>query len=86
MNRARLEPRDSESVIGGAPLCLGASGLAGLLGVSLRSVRRLDDSGKLPEALKIGGSKRWFRPEVEEWLRAGAPSRRQWTSMRRGET
>lgn len=63
-----------------SPLCMDARALASTLGVSLRTVRRLDEEGKLPQSVKIGGSRRWLAQEIEGWLKAGAPSRRQWRS------
>ena len=69
-----------------AALCVGRAEIAAMLGVSQRTARRLDDGGKLPEALKLGGTKRWYRPEIEEWLRAGAPPRRHWAAMRKSAT
>jgi excisionase family DNA binding protein len=65
-----------------APLCLDKEGVAALLQVSARTVRRLDDAGKLPAALRFGTSKRWLRTDIEAWLRAGAPPRKQWSAMR----
>ena len=65
------------------PLCVDADGLAVLLGVSRRTVRRQDDGGKIPVAIMIGSCKRWSRAEIEAWLHAGAPDRRQWNAMRR---
>jgi len=64
-----------------APLCVDGAGLAVLLNVSPKSIRRLNDSGKLPASIKLGRLRRWFRPEVEEWLRAGAPPRREWAAL-----
>lgn len=42
--------------------------LAVLLGCHPRTVRRLEQRGKLPRALRIGGSKRWREAEVVSWL------------------
>ncbi|MGH8310088.1 MAG: helix-turn-helix transcriptional regulator [Steroidobacteraceae bacterium] len=52
--------------------------LAALLDVSERQLRRLDDSGKLPAALELGGCKRWEIATIREWIHAGAPSRKEW--------
>jgi predicted DNA-binding transcriptional regulator AlpA len=65
-----------------APFCVDREGLAALLKVSPRTVRRLDDRGKIPEALQFGGCKRWSVAEIEAWIAAGAPPRSQWRSMR----
>lgn len=42
--------------------------LAQLLRCDPRTVRRLEVSGELPPALRIGGSKRWQRQVIEDWL------------------
>ena len=67
-----------------APLCVDSSGFAVLLQVSERHLRRLDDSGAIPAALSFGTSKRWFIEEIQAWLRAGAPSRSEWSNLRSG--
>lgn len=59
-----------------------AKELAGLMGVSLRHVRRLDSAGKLPRPIRIGGSVRWLITEVKDWLNAGAPDRKAWEAMK----
>lgn len=63
-------------------LCIDGPELARRLRISERHLRRLDDQGALPQAINFGGSKRWFVAEIEAWLRAGAPSRREWSQMR----
>jgi excisionase family DNA binding protein len=60
------------------PLRLSAAELADLLGISARTVWRLDASGKLPKAVRIGGAKRWRRVEIEAFVNAGCPPRDQW--------
>jgi predicted DNA-binding transcriptional regulator AlpA len=65
-----------------APLCVDASGLALLLDVSPRQIYRMNDAGQLPAPLALGGCKRWLRREIEEWLAAGAPRRKDWEAMR----
>jgi excisionase family DNA binding protein len=49
--------------------------LAEYLGLSTRTVDRLDAAGKLPEACRIGGKKAWLRSEVAEWVAAHCPAR-----------
>jgi predicted DNA-binding transcriptional regulator AlpA len=63
-------------------LCVDRAGLAALLDVSPRQVSRLYDSGMLPEPLELGGCKRWPIEEIEAWVHAGAPPRRQWQNLR----
>lgn len=60
------------------PLLVAAEEVAGMLGVSERTVRRLDAAGKLPRAARIGGNVRWRAAEVERWVAAGCPPRLAW--------
>ena len=57
--------------------------LADALKVSVRTLRRLDAAGRLPLPTKIGRSLRWRCTEIEAWLAAGGPKRREWIAMRR---
>ncbi len=66
-------------------LLVAASELATLLGLSLRTVRRLDCSGKLPRPVRIGGAVRWRVEEIAAWLEADCPSRRQWEAIRKNQ-
>jgi excisionase family DNA binding protein len=66
----------------GTVLALSATELAYKLGVSLRHIRRMDSSGKLPRPVKLGASVRWPVAEIEQWLAAGAPDRRTWQAMK----
>ena len=59
-------------------MAVDASRLAELLGLSLRTVRRLDSSGKLPRPVRIGGAVRWRLSEITRWLEAGCPDRAEW--------
>lgn len=86
VNRTSAPPADSAEVLAPAaiaPLCTDADGVARMLNISPRTVRRLDDGGKLPAALPLGRAKRWSIAEIEDWIAAGSPPRRQWTAMRR---
>lgn len=47
-----------------------------ILGVSVRSIWRLRDSGAMPAPLKILGSVRWRRADLTEWVRQGCPDMR----------
>ena len=48
--------------------------LAELLRCDPRTVRRLERSGELPAALRIGGSKRWRPEDVRSYLEGRAVS------------
>ena len=66
------------------PLAVDAKQLASMLGVSLRAIRALDASGKLPRPVTIGmRSIRWPVSEIEGWLKAGAPDRSVWEALKR---
>jgi predicted DNA-binding transcriptional regulator AlpA len=57
-------------------------GLAALLGVSARTIHRLDSAGRIPQAIALGRCKRWSVDEIRAWIRDGAPRRREWIAMR----
>ena len=59
-------------------LAISAMNLARLLQISLRHLRRLDETGKIPRPIRLGGSVRWRSNEITSWLAAGAPDRRTW--------
>lgn len=64
-------------------LLLSAADLARQLGVSVKTISRLNQSGKLPAPLRIGHAKRWAHQIIVEWIAAGTPSRRDWERSRR---
>ena len=47
---------------------LDASGLASMLAVTPKTIRRWRDEGRLPAAIDFGGTLRWRRSTVESWL------------------
>ncbi len=63
-------------------IALDAKRLAEVLGLSVRTIRRLDSAGKLPRPVHIGGAVRWRLEEINAWLAAGCPDRQQWESTR----
>ena len=62
---------------------LTAADIARLLAVTVRHVRALDSSGRLPRPVRLGRAVRWSRSELVAWLDAGAPSRDRWETIRR---
>jgi predicted DNA-binding transcriptional regulator AlpA len=42
--------------------------MAALVRVDLRTLRRLELAGDVPDAIHIGGAKRWKRADVDSWL------------------
>ncbi len=53
-----------------APL-LAVAGLARLLDVTEKTVRRWRDEGRLPEAIVVGGVVRWRADDIDRWLAEG---------------
>jgi predicted DNA-binding transcriptional regulator AlpA len=66
-------------------LTLTARDAAVLLGISRAQFFKLHASGKLgPMPVYFGArAPRWSREELAEWVRAGAPCRQTWQSLRR---
>jgi excisionase family DNA binding protein len=55
------------------------------LGISDRTVWRLNSAGKLPKPITIGQkSKRWRADEIAAWVEAGCPDRKAWEKDRAG--
>jgi excisionase family DNA binding protein len=44
------------------------------LSVSKRTIWRLLSGKRLPEPLRIGGSVRWRREQIDRWIEQGCPS------------
>jgi len=59
-----------------APLLLTVSQVGRLLQLSPRSVWRLLSAGEFIEPVRLGGSVRWRRAEVDRWVAEGCPRRR----------
>jgi predicted DNA-binding transcriptional regulator AlpA len=56
--------------------------LAALLSRSVASLERDQAAGRLPAPVRVGGSKRWRRAEVEAWVAAGCPAGKAWEAIR----
>ena len=64
------------------PLAVGIKDLARLLGISVATLERWNDSGELgPAGIKKGGRRLWPLAEVREWVAAGMPRRETWLAM-----
>jgi len=46
---------------------------AAKLDCSTRHVRRLADAGKMPRPIRLGGSIKWRRSELDAWIADGCP-------------
>jgi excisionase family DNA binding protein len=56
------------------PVLIDVFGVADMLGVSDRHVRRLVDAGKCPPPIRLGGCVRWSRATVGAWIADGCPN------------
>ena len=64
------------------PILISAEAAA-LCGVSLRTWRRLEAEGNVPNPVLVGGRiRRYRRAEVRAWVESGCPSREEWESIR----
>ncbi len=69
------------------PLLVSRRGLAQMLAVSVPTIDRMRAAGKLPRGIKIGGSLRYDRREIEKWLRhrrtdGTLPTALEWEAIR----
>ncbi len=56
--------------------------LAEMLGISLRQTWRLNSAGRLPRPIRLGGSVRWNRAEVQQWFETACPDRQTWEARK----
>ena len=67
-------PKPNETIsVGISPILLSAQVLAKRLGISLRTLWRLRSGGRLPEAVRLGGTVRWRTSDIDAWVAAGCP-------------
>ena len=59
--------------------------VAEILGLSCRTVHRLNSPGLIIKPLRISGSVRYCQSELMAWIRAGMPNRTVWENMRGGD-
>jgi predicted DNA-binding transcriptional regulator AlpA len=88
VRETRPEPNGPEVTLpanspGLAPLLIGIGELSKLTSRSVPSLHRDDAAGRLPAALRIGGSKRWRYSDIAEWVELGCPSRADFEALRR---
>ena len=60
------------------PLLISAARAAEMCGVSTATWWRWDSSGRVPPAVRIGGTTRWRMSELTTWTAAGCPRREEW--------
>ena len=56
------------------PLLIAADEVAGMLDISTRTLWRLVSAKKIVSPVKLGGSTRWRRADIEAWVASGCPS------------
>ncbi len=67
------------------PLLCDIAEVAFLLGISKATAWKLDSTGRLPRAIRLGRRTLWRRAELEAWVAADAPLRERWEKLRKGE-
>jgi hypothetical protein len=67
------------------PLLLDINALSTLISRSVPSLHRDDAAGRLPAALRIGGSKRWRYADIALWVELGCPTRATFEVLRQGK-
>lgn len=55
------------------PLLISVRDVATMLGISVRSVWRLQNTGQIVAPIRVGGAVRWRRDEVRRWIDEGCP-------------
>src|SRR5262245_38867893 len=68
-------PSTATGLIDEPPWLLNIEQLSFLLNRSIPSLERDAAAGRLPAAVRIGGSRRWRRRDILEWVEAGCPTR-----------
>ncbi len=65
------------------PLLIDIHALAALLDRSEASLERDRAAGRLPAPVWLGGSRKWRRKEIAEWVDCGCPTQAEWEDLRR---
>ena len=72
-----LEDRSAMTGQEAAPVATAAlysiNDIAKLLNCSIRHVRRLVDTQRIPQPVKLGALVRWLKTDIEQWIAAGCP-------------
>jgi len=55
------------------PELMSVKEVAAMLGVSQRTVYRMDDAGQIPRSIKLASLVRWRTAELREWIEKGCP-------------
>lgn len=71
-------PDDPETDDPPVALLMDIKALSALLDRSVASLERDVAAGRLPAAIRLGGSRKWRVAEIEMWVDAGCPARAVW--------
>ena len=74
-NRTTTQTQNTEAL-------LSSRAVAKILGLSPRTVHRLNSSALIIKPLKISGSVRYVQSELMAWIKAGMPDRKTWEAMK----
>ena len=79
------KPGNAEAALAGprlSPLLLRASDAAAACNTSVRTWRSWNNSGKIPQPIRIGRRVFWRPEELKAWVAAGCPDRATWEVIR----
>jgi len=84
MQKPQPANADGSAAGGGAQWreLIDAQGIVALYGLGMRTIRRRDAAGLLPDPIRIGKRVYWRRDELDAWLAAGAPDRATWNRLK----
>lgn len=74
----RSHPESSMDGAGTSKLLMTAKQSASTCGKSLRTWRSWDAAGLIPRPVRIGRSTLWRFHELQDWVAAGCPCRKEW--------
>lgn len=78
-------PSNGTPPAGPLPFTMTDAEIARDLRVSPKTIRRMDEAGKIPAPVIVGArSLRWVRQTIVEWLAAGCPDRETFEANRKG--
>lgn len=83
MTKTTTKEQQPREILGAA--LLSAADCARLCGVSRRTWFRLTASGKTPASVRVGGSPRWRRSDLDTWISLGCADRREFEARKGAE-
>jgi predicted DNA-binding transcriptional regulator AlpA len=75
-DRCPATPRPPDATA--STMLLTAADLARELRLNIKTIRRMDMGGRLPEPVRLSRTVRWRAAEVRAWVAAGCPPRDEW--------